>query len=110
MGKIRSSDLIESMMEAARESLAEDWPKARDYAGPEFKRLAQSLIDISRFAATGKVNRQQAKALLRIHRNTTLTVLLTVEGLGLIAVEKAINAALGAIRDTVNAVTPFRLL
>jgi len=110
MAKLRVSELLESMMVAARESLAEDWPRGRDYAKPELKRLAQSLIDITRLAATGNVNGQQAKALLRIHKNTTLSVMLTVEGLGVIAVENAINAALSAVRDTVNAVTPFRLL
>ena len=110
MATLRVTDLLDSMMGAARESLVEDWPRARDYARPELKKLAQSLIDITRLAVIGKVNRQQAKALLRIHRNTTLTVMLTVEGLGVIAVENAINAALAAVRDTVNAVTPFRLL
>ncbi len=110
MARLRLSELLESMMGAARESLAEDWPRARDHAKPEFKKLAQSLIDITRLAATGKVNRRQAAALLRIHRNTTLTVMLTVDGLGVIAVENAINAALGAVRDAVNAVTPWRLL
>ena len=110
MAKLRVSELLESMMGAARESLSDDWPRARDYAKPELKKLAQSLIDITRLAASGKVNRQQAKALLRIHRNTTLTVMLTVEGLGVIAVENAINAALEAVRDTMNAITPFRLL
>jgi hypothetical protein len=110
MATLRMTDMLESMMGAARESLAEDWPRARDYAKPEFKKLAQSLIDITRLAASGKVNGEQARALLRIHRNTTLTVMLTVEGLGVIAVENAINAALKAVRDTVNAVTPFRLL
>ena len=110
MAGLRVSDLIESMTSAARESLAEDWPRGRDYAEPELAKLAQSLIDITRLAASGRINDQQAKALLRIHRNTTLTVMLTVEGLGVIAVENAINAALAAVRDTVNAVTPFRLL
>ena len=110
MARLRMADILESMMGAARESLGEDWPRGRDYAKLELKKLAQSLIDITRLAATGKINRQQAQALLQIHRNTTLTVMLTVEGLGVIAVENAINAALTAVREVVNGVVGWRLV
>jgi hypothetical protein len=36
-------------------------------------------------------------------------VLLTIEGLGIIAVEQAINAALDVLKDTVNSALDFRL-
>jgi hypothetical protein len=98
------------MLAAARASLAESWPGVRDFAGPELRRLAGVLADITRLIEAGKVNREQARALLRIHRNTTVTVLLTLEGLGVVAAENAINAALGAVGDVVNAAVGFRLL
>jgi len=104
------TEILKPMMAAARESLAQDWGKAEDYAKPEMKRLAESLAAIARLVAAKKVNQRQAKALLNIYRNTTQTVLLTVEGLGVIAVEDAINAALGAARDTVNAAVGFKLV
>ncbi|MBE0567434.1 MAG: hypothetical protein IH621_15865 [Krumholzibacteria bacterium] len=104
------AEIVKPMMAAAQESLAKDWGQAKDYARPELKRLATSLADIAKLIAADKVNRRQAKALLRIHRNTTLTVLLTVEGLGVVAVEDAINAALGAVRDVVNTAVGFRLV
>ncbi|MBK7189898.1 MAG: hypothetical protein IPH86_14790 [bacterium] len=74
------------------------------------KRLAESLAAIAKLVATKKVNQRQAKALLRIHSNTTQSVLLTIDGLGVIAVEDAINAALGAARDTVNSAVGFKLV
>lgn len=52
----------------------------------------------------------QAQALLQIHRNTTQTVLLTIEGLGVIAVENAINAALSAVATAVNKAAGLALL
>jgi hypothetical protein len=107
---IRVSDLFPSMLKAARESLEKDWPKAKDYAEPELKKLAQSLVDIAKLTALGKVNPQQAAGLLQIHRNATMTVLLTIEGLGLIAVENALNSALSAVRQLVNAAAGIRLL
>jgi hypothetical protein len=96
------SQIAASMLKAAKGSLASDWPKARAYAEQEFKRLAQSLVDIGALVAAEAVNEQQARALVQIHRNTTQTVLLTIEGLGIIAVENAINAALDAVRTAVN--------
>ena len=104
------AEIAGPMLAAAEQSLAKDWGKARDYAKPEMKKLATSLADIAKLVAREKVNRRQAKALLRIHRNTTQTVLLTIEGLGVIAVEDAVNAALGAARDVVNTAVGFRLI
>lgn len=107
---LSASDLIQSMTKAAKDSLAKDWPKAKDYAEPEMKKLAQSLVDITGLAAQGKVNKQQAQALLQIHKNTTMMVLLTIKGLGIIAVEDAINAALSAVGDAVNAAAGLIIL
>jgi Asp-tRNA(Asn)/Glu-tRNA(Gln) amidotransferase B subunit len=99
---LKISELVTPMLAAGKDSLAADWPKAKDYANQEFKKLAQSLVDIAKLVAEGKVNSQQAKSLLQIHKNTTQQVLLTVQGLGIIAVENAINAALKSVRDAVN--------
>ncbi len=107
---LKLSDLVKSMVDAAKNSLASDWPKVEDYGRPELKKLSQSLIDIARLAADGKINARQAKAILQIHRNTTQTVMLTVEGMGLIAVEKAINAALKSVADAVNAAAGMKIV
>jgi hypothetical protein len=98
------------MLEAARKSLEKDWPKARDFAKPELQRLARSMVDIIRLINEDKLNKQQAKALLEIHRNTTQIVLLTIEGLGIIAVQNAINAALDTVRTVVNRAAGFALV
>ena len=95
-------ELVESMMTAAKTSLGNDWAKAKTFAKPEFSRLARSLVDIGKLTANGDISAAEARALLAIHRNTTRTVLLTVEGLGLLAVEKAINAAIGSVKDAIN--------
>jgi hypothetical protein len=104
------ADLVSSMTEAAKDSLGGDWPKARTYAKPEFARLAQSVVDIGELAATGEISAAEAKALLSIHKNTTRTIFLTVEGLGILAVEKAVNAALGSVKEAVNAAVGVALI
>ena len=107
---LKVSDLFKSMLEAAKDSFAEDWPKVQEYAKPELKKLAQSLADITKLVVNDTINKQQAKALLQIHKNTTLMVLLTIEGLGVIAVENAINAAIKTVEETINAAAGIKLL
>lgn len=77
---LEAAALVPEMLAAVRESLGRDFGKVRDYARPELQKLAQSLVDIGNLAAEQKVTERQARALLRIHLNTTQTVLLTVEG------------------------------
>ncbi len=107
---LKIGDILAPMVAAAKDSLAGDWPMVRDYAKPEFKQLAQSLVDLTKLADHRKITAAEAKSVLRIHRNTTLMVMLTVEGLGVVAGERAIDAALKAVRDDVNKALPFRLL
>ena len=107
---LKLGDILAPMVAAAKGSLSTDWAHVRDYAKPEFKQLAQTLVDITKLAARKKISAAEAKSVLHIHKNTALMVMLTVEGLGVIAGEKAINAALKAVRDAVNKALPFKLL
>ena len=104
------ADLVSTMVSAAKGSLGTDWIKVATYAESEFERLAASLANIAKLVADKRISGQEAESLLRIHRNTTMTVMLTVEGMGIIAVETAINAALGAVKDLVNGAAGVRIL
>jgi hypothetical protein len=102
--------LAKAMTEAAKGKLKEHWPEVTEFAKAEAKKTAETLAMIERLAITGEINARQAKALLQMQKNSAMAVLLTVEGLGLLTVESAINAALGAVRDTVNTAVGFLLL
>ena len=110
MAELSVGDLVSDMLQAVKASLGKDYSKAKDFARPEVQRLARSVVDIARLVAAGKVTKQQAKSLVAIHKNTTRVVFLTIEGLGIIAVENALNAAIGAIRNTVNGAVKFALI
>lgn len=107
---LKPTALARDMLNAARLSLGTDWPSVKDYAATEFRKLAQSLVNLAKLSASGTVTQQQAQALARIYQNTTQVVLLTIEGLGLIAVENAINSALNVVRDAVNAAAGLVIL
>ncbi len=96
------TSLAKTMLAAVQESLGSGWKKVSAYADGEIRRLAQSMADTAQLVADGKITAREAESLLRIHQNTGRTVMLAAEGMGIIAVENAINAALGVVRDTVN--------
>lgn len=108
--RIDVDGLLRSMAAAAKEVFGEDWPEIRELAETELKGIAEGIALIERLRLEGKISQKQAKLLIRMKKNTAQIVLLTIEGLGIIAVEKAINAALKMVKDTVNQALDFRLL
>ncbi|MDH3647539.1 MAG: hypothetical protein OER80_12285 [Gammaproteobacteria bacterium] len=110
MAKINVATLTKQIRDAAKGELTDKWPEIKDYANTEAKKIAETIKMISIMTAAGKMSQKAAKIHLRIQKNAATTVLLTVEGLGLIAVENAINAAVRVIQDTVNKAVGFRLI
>ncbi len=110
MATIDVAKLVKDMLAAAQSILKEKWPDARDYAESEFNKIGDSILFIERQRALGLMSEERAKSHLRIQKNATEIVLLAIEGLGILAVEAAINAALAIIRDTVNKALGFALL
>jgi hypothetical protein len=102
--------LVNKMFKAFEKSLVDKWPEVKDYAEAEAKKIAESLVMIEKLYLSDQINEEQAKLHIQIQQNATRMVLLTIEGLGIIAVEQAINAALDVLRDTVNRALDFSLL
>src|SRR5688572_29684031 len=110
MPKLNAKTLARKMVAAAAGVLKDQWPPTKTYAQLEFNKLAQTLIMIQTSYALGKLSKNEAKLLLDIQRNSMRSVLLTLEGLGALTVERSINAALKVVRDSVNAAIGFALL
>jgi len=110
MAAIDLGKLLPNMLNAAKGVLQKRWPEAKDYAESEFKKMGESLLFIEKQRAAGQMTEEQARLHMDIQKNTSRTVLLTLEGLGILAVEEAINAALAVIRDAVNSALGFALL
>ena len=65
---------------------------------------------ISQLKLEGKINEEQAKLYIEIQKSSVRIVLLTIEGLGILAVEAAINAALDIVKTTVNKTIGWSIL
>lgn len=108
--KLNVENLVAEMCKAASGVLKSRWPKAKDYAQSEFTKLVQEAIHIAELRTQGKISEMDAQFLMELQRNAARVVLLTIQGLGIIAVQNAINAALAVVRDTINSAVGVTLL
>jgi len=104
------NDILNQMLQVAEKSLGAKWPAISDIATSEFKKLSQNIIDIEEMKSNGTISEEKAKLQIEIQKNAIKTVLLTEKGLSLLAVESAINGALGVIANVVNTAIGWSIL
>lgn len=102
--------LASQMLGAALPILKQDAQDAESFAKTEFTKIAQTIASIGEQLTAGQINQQQATLLLDMQTTASRNVLLTLQGLALLAAEAAINAALGAIKGAVNMAVGFALV
>lgn len=102
--------LAAQMLGAALPLLKRDAADAESFAKTEFLKIAQTIVGIGEQKASGQITPEIASLLLDMQTIASRNVLLTLKGLGLLAVEDAINAALGVIKDAVNTALGFVLI
>ncbi len=107
---INFNDIFEKMVAAGKESLHTNWATIKDLATSSYKTLAQNIVDIEKMNIAGTITKEQAKLKIGIQKNAFTTILLTEQGLGLLAVEAALNASLNVIKDLVNSAVGFLLI
>jgi hypothetical protein len=102
--------LASRMLGAALPILKKDTQNAESFARLEFTKIAQTLVAIGEQVVSGQINEQQARLLLAMQTSASRNVFLTLQGLALLAVEEAINAALNVVRSAVNTAFGFALI
>jgi len=110
MADLDVQELLKAMLEAAQGEFSEKWPTIKDFAKSELEKVASTLVQIGKLKATEQITEGEAKILLEMQKNTARTVMLTLEGMGLLLVEAAINSALAVVKDTVNRAVGFVLV
>jgi len=110
MAALDLDDLFNKMVGAAKSSLTAQWPAISALATSSLKTLAQNFVDVEAMLAAGTITQAQASLMIAMQKNSLQTVLLSEEGLGLIATQDAINAVIGVVKDSVNTALGFTLL
>lgn len=102
--------LIQSMLTASKDVLKKEWKHVAPVAELQIKNIIHNLEQIAALKINGKITEEQAKLHLTIQKESFKTILLSFEGIGIIAAEKAINAALNTAKTTINKAIGWRLL
>ena len=107
---IDAQALTKQMFDAAFGVLKGKVPTMGGYVQGECAKIAQTVTTIEAELQSGQISQAQAAILLDMQKSATRSVLLSAEGLGALAVEQAINAALNVVRPIVNAALGFALI
>lgn len=102
--------LAKAMIEAAKEIFDQRWPDIRIFVEDEIKDFARAIARIAYRYKTGKLSKENAKALARAQIKSMEIILIAVEGMGIIMVEMAVNAAVDTVKTAVNSAIGFSLL
>lgn len=108
--KIDVGSLTNTMIEGVRQAIGERWSTIRAVAEPELRKLAQTIEDVSRLHAEGVIDAGRAFQFVEMQRNTALSVVRTVEGLGVRTAREAVDAAARTAGAVVNGLVGFRLI
>lgn len=107
---VTARNLGESMFSAARTALGARATTVRHFLKHESEKLAITLRMVIQGLADGEISRAEARILLNQQRLATTAVLTSAEGMTAVAVQSAINSALGVVKDFVNRRVGFTLL
>jgi hypothetical protein len=99
-----------TMIQGVRRSVGDRWSAIREFAEPELRKLAQTLEDVQHLYASGKIDANRAFELVEMQRNTAMSVLRGVEGLGILTAREALDAAAEAAGSVVNRLVGFKLI
>jgi hypothetical protein len=110
MATINIQQVIPGMISAAQGVFGKKWPVIKDYAEAELEKLARTLVQIETLKISGQISEAEASVLLEMQKNTARAVMLALQGMSLLLVEGAINAALAIVKDSVNTALGFVLL
>ena len=102
--------LTNTMLAAARGAVSDRWPAIRALAETELRKLAQTLEDVNQLMANGTIDKSRAGELVRMQHATALSVLRTVQGLGVLTARQTLEAATRAAGAVVNRLVGFDLI
>jgi hypothetical protein len=104
-----TAELFETITNSAEGAFKDGWDAVRGYAPAEFKKMAFQLAEIVENVAAFKLDDAQGyspatgKLLFRMQVRACEAVLVATTQLTLIAVQKALNAIIAAIKNAFSA-------
>jgi len=91
------------MVQASANSLIKGGKQAKEYATHEYTQFISDIEHVQTMAEQKLVTKDVAQYLVEQHKLSMRAVLLTIEGLGEISVQNAINAGMKVLNDALIA-------
>ncbi len=106
MTDIDFKQVIQDMLHSMKDIVGVQIKEVKNIATGELLDFAKRTVELGEKVNRGEISEQQAKAILRIRQNAVETVLLSVSGIGLIAAQQAINAAIDVLTGVIKKAIP----
>lgn len=110
MAEIDKPRLTERMYMAAKEVLGEIGPEPLQFVEARLAKIAEAIANIAGHGSTGDIVMGDASLYMNLQKNVARCSLYGLREVGVLAIDAAIDAALQAIREEVNATLGFKLL
>jgi hypothetical protein len=111
MADINFKKVISDSITAAKQILGNHWQSLEPFAEHEFRQFAENAEFLAQLKLTGQIDDTELMARLEIQRLALKNVLLTIQGIGLIAAQEVVNAILAivakAVQTAINIVIPI---
>lgn len=114
MSSLHVQELLNTMWDAFSQHFESSGEKLLPALAREAKQsledIAHRMVEIAGMLATNSISESEAKTLLVMQQQSTTEQLLAATGIAEVLLQSSLNAALSAVKDTVNAAIGFALL
>ncbi len=108
MAQLVLDDLVQSMVDAAKEAGGRQWEALRRRAMPELTNLAETAIEIERRKMTANSSEMQAATLMRMHMRRARHTITAIEGVPSETLEKVVDGVNDVLRRAVVGATGWK--
>lgn len=98
--------ISKNMLDAAQLSLKVNISDIKTLAEGELKDFAKRTAELAQKVSDGSISLEQAKLILKIRQNAVETVFLSIAGIGILAVQEAINSVINVLKGAINDAIP----
>jgi hypothetical protein len=111
MAGIDYNQIVSDCVSSAKQIAGNTWNSLKPYAEHEFRQFAENAEFLAKLRATNNISEEEFKSRIDIQRLSLRNVLLTVEGIGLVAAQNIVNAVLSIVFTAIKSVIqiPFPL-
>lgn len=94
------------MLDAIKNVVGDDLNDIQDMLDDELEDFAKRTAILTEKVFKKELSAEQAKSILKIRKNAVETVILSAAGIGILAAEKAINAAIDVLKGVITQLIP----